>query len=395
MIAAILLVLSIVGSTWAFILYPVRLRQRAGRRSRRVWPRDIEPAVTVIIPVFNRASIIAEKLRNTLSLDYPADRMEVLVVSDGSTDGTDAIVAGVQDPRVRLVKLPRGGKLHAIQQGTHRARGEVLVFTDPDALLDAGSLRALLRPLGDPLVGAACGARKLRRSHRDDATTAGELFFARLERRIRRLESRLGNVYAGDSALYAIRRALFVPATNPAQADDIAISARVILSGKRFVYAADAVCRKPATGDAVRDFRRRVQIANYGIRSLLDLLSLRVLSVAYGLQLFSHTIARHLIPVSLATGITTSAMLARAHVTFAAVLGAHLLFLSLAGTGWMLRRTRVGRLSILAIPCCYVAHSLAGFVGVLGVLRGLRPIGANPRRAHAGAPAAVRSVAVR
>ena len=395
MSVAILLILSLLGSTWAFVLYPIRLRQRARRASRRVWPRDYEPAVTVIIPVFNRASMIEEKLRNTLTLDYPANRMEVLVVSDGSTDGTDAIVEAEQDPRVRLLALPRGGKLIAIQQGGHRARGEVLVFTDADTLLDPRSLRALLRPLADPFVGAVCGARKLRRSRRGDGTVVGEAFFARVERRIRRLESRLGSVHAGDSALYAVRRSLFVPAVNPAQADDIAISARVILSGKRFVYAADAVCRKPAVGDAVQDFRRRVQVANYGIRALLDLRSERRLPPAYVMQIFSHTIARLLIPVFLAAGITTSAILTPVHAIFAGVLGAHLLLLTLALAGWVLRHARAGRRPILSIPCCFVMHSLAGFVGVLGVAYGLRPLGATPRRAHGVASIPARGIVAR
>jgi cellulose synthase/poly-beta-1,6-N-acetylglucosamine synthase-like glycosyltransferase len=380
-VAITLLFVSLIGSTWAYFLYPLHLRWRARRASRAVWPRDVEPAVSLIIPVYNRESIIADKLRNTLALDYPADCIEILVVSDGSTDRTHAIVESMGDPRVRLIALPRGGKLVALQQAGRRARGEVLVFTDPRAMLDPGALRALMRPLGDPHVGGVSGARKVRRSRQSDALAVGETFMARYEHRIRQLESRIGSVHAGDAALYAIRRGLFIPAANPAQADDIAISARAILSGKRIVYAPLAVCRMPSAIDAGREFRRRVHAVNYTIRAIIDLRGELLRSPACAFTMLSHTIARDLIPLFLATGLLASAFLAvSVHAVFAVIVCAHLLLFTLAAVGWRLRRSRIGQAPLFVLPCHYLVHNLAGFVGILSVIHGIRPLGATPRR---------------
>jgi cellulose synthase/poly-beta-1,6-N-acetylglucosamine synthase-like glycosyltransferase len=382
-VATALFVFSILASLYAWVGYPALLHLRSRRGKRGIWPRDIEPSVTVIIPVHNRKSQIAAKIGNTLALDYPADRLEVLVVSDGSTDGTDALVEAWPDSRVRLISLPTSGRLVALQQGGRRARGEVLLFTDVNASIDRGALRHLVRPLADRSISGVCGARKVRRSGPHDSGLLGAVLLARFEDRLKRLESGLGSIYAADTSLCAVRRSAFVPATNPAQADDIAISARVVLSGGRLIYEPRAVCRRPAEADSTFEFRKHMQIANYSIRALLDIRRDLGLRRSYGWQLMSHTVARDAVPIFLAIALFSSAFLSSASFVFGVILGIQVLFHSLAYFGWRLRRVRFGRSPVLALPFFFVAINGAGLLGMLGVIGGIRPVGAAPRRAPA------------
>lgn len=378
--AASLFAFSVLASLYAWVGYPALLALRSRRGTRLYWPRDIEPAVTVIIPVHNRARQIGAKIANTLAADYPADLLEVLVVSDGSTDGTDAIVEAWPDSRVRLITLPASGRLVALQQGGRRARGEVLVFTDVNVTIDSGALRHLVRPFADRKVGGVCGARKVRRARSGDSGVVGSVLLARFEDRLKRMESGLGSIHAADTSLCAVRRSMFVPATNPAQADDIAISARVVLSGGRLVYEPRAVCRRMAETDSTFEFRRRMHMANYSIRALLDLRRDLRHRAGYAWQLLSHTIARDIVPVFLAIALFSSAFLSSASIVFGFILAVQVVFHTLAYLGWRLRNARFGRWPLFALPYFFVALNGANLLGLLSVFGGIRPLGAAPRR---------------
>jgi len=381
--AAILLALCLVGCAYPYIGYPLLLSMRARRRSLRVRNENIEPSVTVIVPAYNRESTIAQKIRNTLELEYPAGKLDVIVVSDGSTDRTDSIVKSFDDPRVKLVSLPRSGRIAALQQGGRRAQGEILAFTDPTVSLDPGALRAVVRNFADRFVGGVCAARKLRRNRSGDATARGEALFAHFEGWIKRLESRTGSVYAADSGFFAVRRALFVPPRNLAQADDIAVSARVVLANHRLVYEPRAICRKETPADGARDFRRRIHIVNYTIRALLDVKWQLLSNRPWGVQVVSHTLARFLLPFYAAGLMVASAVLAAFHVAFAGFLAAQLFLILFALLGWKYRASTFGRWSLLAIPCYFAVYHVAGMLGLISVLRGFRPLGATPRAATA------------
>jgi cellulose synthase/poly-beta-1,6-N-acetylglucosamine synthase-like glycosyltransferase len=381
--AALFLLISLLGCVYPYFGYPLLLALRARRRTLKVRTHDIEPTVTIIIPVYNRENTIAQKLHNTLALEYPADKLEIIVVSDGSTDRTDAIVNSIQDPRIRLLSLPRSGRLVALQQGGRRARGEILAFSDPAVAVDPGALRHLVRNFADRFVGGVCAASKVRRSRSGDATSRGEAIFTHLEAWIKRLESKTGSVYAADSGFFAMRRALFVPPRNLAQADDIAISARIVLGNHRLVYEPRAVCRRETPADGARDFRRRTHIVNYTIRALIDVKWQLVRNRTYGVQVLSHTLARYLVPFFAAGVLLSTATLTSYHPAFAYALAAQQTVILFALLGWRLRASAIGRFPLLAIPCYLAMYHIAGVLGLLSVVRGFRPVGATPRAARA------------
>jgi cellulose synthase/poly-beta-1,6-N-acetylglucosamine synthase-like glycosyltransferase len=375
----IVLVLSAAGLLYPWVVYPLWLRRRCRRWSLITMARDHEVSVSIIIPAFNRQSVILRKLRNTLALDYPAELVEVLVVADGCTDRTEDLVRRVRDPRVRLVSLPRGGRLSSLQQAVLRARGEILVFTDANVTVRRGSLRRLIRNFADWHVGGACAAVRTRHRRDGDALGPGEAAFARLEANVRQLEGQLGSVHAAESALFAIRRGLFNAPRNLAQADDMAISMRVVLAGKRLVYEPTAICFRDVQPDGAREMQRRRYAVNYAIRSVRDVRWKLLRRPGYGLQVWSHTIARFLTPVWGLLGTAAAVSLTLADPAFAPLLTPPVLLLLMAGTGWALRNTRLGRIPLLAMPAWFAAFTRAMLFGSTTALAGYRPLGAKPR----------------
>jgi len=380
LIIAGLLVLSSMGLFHAWIGYPLMLRIRARRWSLITMARDHTESVSIVIPAFNKEAVILRKLRNTLTLDYPRELMEVLVVADGCTDRTEELVRGVRDPRVRLVSLPRGGKLAALQQAVLRARGEVLVFTEANVRLEKKALRNLVRNFADWHVGGVCGTVRMRRRRTGDSLGLGESLFARYDTRVRHLESELGSVHSADSSLYAIRRNLFQAPRNLGQADDLAISSQVVFSGKRLIHEPRAICRRDTPADGAREMRRRLHQANYTMRSILELKWGLLRQRSYAKQLLAHTLARYLTPVWLMTLLATTYLLAPYSRILELALWAQLTLAAVASLGWVLRSKRAGRLPLLALPAWFAGLNIAYFFGLYCTLTGRRPVGATPRK---------------
>lgn len=194
---------------YTYVLFPLLVVARA-----RLWPRppraaDITPSVSVIVAAHDEAAHIADRLANLRALDYPADRLEVVVASDGSTDGTDAIARAAAWPGVRVLALPRVGKAAALEAAVAAAAGEVLVFTDANTAFAPDAVRALVRPLADPTVGGVAGDQRYRKAAALHAAGTGEAGYWSIDRWLKRLESDAGSTISATGAIYAIRRSLF------------------------------------------------------------------------------------------------------------------------------------------------------------------------------------------
>lgn len=356
----------------ALIFLVSRLRPRPFRRGG-------EPTVTVLIPVYNEEGVIADKIANTLALDYPPDRLETLVVSDGSTDATEAIVRRFGD-RVGLLSLPRSGKAFALNEGARAARGEILVLTDANTLLEPGSLRPLVDPFADPEVGGVCGNKKQRPPAGADATAEGENLYWRWDKWQKALESRAGSIFAADGTLYAVRKELYVPIADPAQADDIAISARIVLQGRRLLYEPRAVAWEEAPAEGRDEFRRKVRVTNHSVRALWNLGRGLWTSGFYSVELLSHKFFRHLVPFFLIPLFFSNAALAvDGSPVFRILFAGQVLFYGLALAGFALRGTRLGKAKPFTVPYYFCLVNAAAFLGVLSILRGRRLRAWTPR----------------
>lgn len=368
---------------YVYLGYPALMAVLARLRARPVARAAVRPAVSLLIPAYNEAEVIGDKLENSLELDYPREFLEILVVSDGSTDGTGAEVLRFADahPRsIRLLRRERAGKAFALNHGAEQARGDILVLTDANALLDRDALVRLVEPFADPDVGGVCGRKRYRTETGGDATGYGEGLYWRFDQWLKEKESRVGSVFAADGALYAVRRRLYVPLADPAQADDIAISTRIVLQGSRLLFEPAAVAWERAPKEGREELRRKIRVTNHSVRALWNLGRSLWTSGFYSVELLSHKLVRHLLPFFLILVFLTNLVLAPTAPAYRLLFGGQLLFYLLALAGFLLRHGRLGRWKLLSVPYYFTLVNLAALLGILSILKGERRARWEPRQ---------------
>jgi cellulose synthase/poly-beta-1,6-N-acetylglucosamine synthase-like glycosyltransferase len=390
-------VVSFAACAYVYAGYPALLGVLARFRRRPVRRAPIHPRITVIIPAFNEEAVIEHKVRATLANGYPNALLDIIVASDGSTDRTNDIVRRLEGRRLRLLALPRGGKVAALNAAVAAARGEIVVFTDADVELEAGALAQLVSNFADPTVGGVTGRKVHPHNSEDTAIGRGEGLYARFDEWQKGLESDIGSTVAAHGALHAIRTELYVPVLDSTVADDIAISARVVLQGRRLIYEPNALARVERPVDVRAEFRRKVRIANQVIRALLGLGHALWSSGFYSVQLVSHKLLRYCVPVFLLVMLIANTALAldgRMGWQFLLVLQGG--FYGAAAIGLLLGDRWSGKwLRVLTVPYYFCAVNAAALVALVSVARGERSGtwtpgagfegGATPARiAHAG-----------
>lgn len=379
-VATLILTISVLGILYAYAGYPLLLLVLARIRPRPVQRSSERPGVTLVVPAHNEQEIIAAKLESCLAQRYPAEKLEILVVSDGSTDATESIVRNHPNERVRLLALPRSGKLNALNHAACSAYGDVLVFSDANVLLDADAVAHLVSPFADPAVGCVCGEKRaIQTGHSADATAGGEGLYWRYDQAVKRLESASGTLYGADGALYAIRAKLFVAVEELAQADDLAISGRVAVQGFRIVYEPRAVCYEEPPQEGAAELLRKVRVAAHTLRATADLARISPRPLAYWWRLGSHKLARYTVPVWLVTTFAASVWLAQSHPLYMALLVAQILFYALVAAGWLLRGRAAGRLRLLSVPYYFALVNAAATLGLITWARGRRTVIWAPR----------------
>lgn len=267
----------------------------------RAWPK-----VSVLIAAHDEAAVIDAKLANTFALDYPRDRLEVLVGSDGSTDGTDERVLGWSERGVRLSAAPRAGKASVLDRLARVASGTLWLFTDANTLLEPGALRRLVVALRGPSIGAACGRLRLVPPR---GGPSEESVYWRFESVLKAYESRCGTIVGANGGLYLLRASEWRSLPADAIVDDFLVTMRVVAAGRRVVYVPEAVAVE-TTSDASGEFRRRTRIAAGNYRALRELWPVLVRLDFGGFALWSHKVARWLGPSCLVAALVANVALA-------------------------------------------------------------------------------------
>jgi cellulose synthase/poly-beta-1,6-N-acetylglucosamine synthase-like glycosyltransferase len=363
-----------------YVLYPAFLfvacavvqthrdwRYLSTRRDRRstVPAPDTLPAVSLIISAYNEQAHLPAKLVNIRAFDYPRDRLEVLFVSDGSTDGTNAILQAVEDANIRTVFLPqRGGKSNALNHAVDQAKHQILVFSDAATLFDAAAVRKLVRHFSDPRVGVVCGALHFHASAESRQT---EGVYWTYESMLRLMEARLGATLTASGAIYALRRECYVPLPPDTLVEDLLVPMNARRAGYRVLYDPEAVATDFAASTVAGEFTRRVRIATGSFQVLHRLAAIR-LGPMTAFALFSHKVLRWILPLLLIGVLVTSAMLWR-HPFYRAVLFAQGLFYVWAALGFLLRR-RVQGIPYALIGYYLLAIHLAYLVGFVRYVTG-------------------------
>jgi cellulose synthase/poly-beta-1,6-N-acetylglucosamine synthase-like glycosyltransferase len=289
---------------YTFLGYPLLLSLVKGlRRGGTADPAEPQewPTVTITVPAYNEAAQIEDTIQGLLQLDYPADRIERVIVSDASSDGTDDIVRRYADRGIQLRRVEaRGGKTVAENEVAPTLSGEIIVNTDASIRLDPGAIKALVRHFRDPTVGVASG-RDVSIENRGDEANAGETRYVNYEMWLRDLETRAGGGIVGASgSLYAIRAELHRPPVPGHLSRDFASALTARDHGFRAVTVNDAVCYVPRTHSLAREYRRKVRTITRGMETLgykRHLLNPFRHGV-FAWMLFSHKVCRWLIPVA-------------------------------------------------------------------------------------------------
>lgn len=271
------------------------------------WPADHLPSVTLVVAAYNEEAVIGRKLEESLALDYPADRLQVIVAADGSDDRTVEIAAGFAGRGVAVLHQPRrAGKMAALTRAVAVAEGDVVAFSDANNRYEPQAIREMAAPFADPRVGAVSGRKVV---VEDDALGFSEGLYWRYESALKRWETRLGTTVGVNGEVIAVRRELFRPAPEGTINDDTWIARQVLRGGYRIVYAERAVSTEHVSATAADERERRTRMVSGQFQVLLRWrteLPLRRPLVTW--QLVSHKLLRPLVPIWMAVAAVTGVL---------------------------------------------------------------------------------------
>ncbi len=326
--------ISLVCLTYTYLGYPMLLVARRSLRHRTVRKQPIEPAVTVVVAMHNERKNLQERVENCLDLDYPAEKLQLILSLDAPTDGTDALAAGYQYRGVEVVHCPvRHGKAVALNRGVAAATGEIVVFADARQRFDRQAIRELVANFADESVGAVSGELMLLS---DDGTEAAEAvgLYWRYEKKIRAIESSIHSIPGVTGAIHAMRRELFQPLKPGTILDDVAIPMRIVLGGRRAVLdtaarAYDVVSKNP---ESEYEKKRRTLAGNYQLLVEMPELLLPWRNPIF-VQFVSHKVFRLLAPYCMAALLVSNLFLRSGF--YRAALIAQVIWYALAYSGWL------------------------------------------------------------
>ena len=321
---------------WTHVGYPL-----AAELAARLRPRPVrkdpgaEPTVTVIIPAYNEEAVIEHRLENLLALDYPPEKLGIVVASDASSDRTDELVMQVaaREPRVSLLRCPRGGKVAAQDGAVRRARSEVVAFSDGNSTWEADALRHLVANLADPDVAYVCGQLRLLTAEGGNQ----EGTYWRYEMRLRDAESRLGSITGGNGSVYAVARDDYVE-VDPRWGHDLSFPYRMVQDGRRAVYEPAAHALEKPTPSNETEYRRKVRMFEHCWEITLRGSMLRRLPPGYLVEILSHRVLRYGSGVLHLTLLVSSVALADDGAAYAIVLAGQVALLAGAAAGQPIAR---------------------------------------------------------
>jgi cellulose synthase/poly-beta-1,6-N-acetylglucosamine synthase-like glycosyltransferase len=354
---------------YVYIGYPLLLALLSAFFRRPRPETGHTPSISVLIAAYNEEAAIRRKIEQTLALEYPPTKMEILVVSDGSTDCTDEIVKSFSDPRVRLLRVEgRRGKTIAQNQGVRQCNGDVVVFSDATAIYHPKVLLYLAAHYQDPKVGAVSGRYKYFDPEDASPTALGSVAFWNYENMIKLMQSRIGTLTGCSGCIYSVRRSNYVPL--PAEAcSDLVEPLSIVRNGYRVAFEDRALAYEETTKDATQEFKMRVRVGTRGMRGVLSVpdLLLPWQHPWTAFQLVSHKILRWMVPLFLLGLLVGTAANVRVPA-FRLLFVLQVLFYAVGLLSLVFPVHR--RWKVLGIPLFFCTLNAAAFVSMLEVWRG-------------------------
>lgn len=362
--------LCIGGIAATYVAYPLIIVLLANLYSAEKPGGGHTPTVTMVINAYNEEAVIRAKLENTLAIDYPGDLLEVLVISDESTDATDEIVREFADRSVRLLRQePRGGKSRGLTRFVPVARGEILIFSDANSMYDGQAVRELVRPFSDETVGYVVGHQRYQQDDESPVSVSERLYWW-LEVELKRGETQVGSVVGGDGAIYAIRKRLFRPLEDD-DLSDFVLPLEIVVAGYRGVFQDSAHCSEDVAGSFSGEFRRKVRIVNRALTAVMRVpAALNPAAVGwFALQLFFHKVLRWFVPYLLLVALAANIglVISGDSVFYVYLLCAQAVLYAIAALGGLRGLRQFAPIYVLFYFCLV---NVAALQGTLRALRG-------------------------
>jgi cellulose synthase/poly-beta-1,6-N-acetylglucosamine synthase-like glycosyltransferase len=370
LIAQVVFVAAVAMIAFTYAGYPALMFAISFILRRPVRRDDITPRVSIIIAAYNEERDIKEKLKNTLALDYPRNRMEIIVASDCSTDQTDDIVRSFGAQGVILRQQPeRSGKTVAQNRAVKISSGEILVFSDATTMLEPDAIRRIVRNFADPEVGCVSG-QLIYADASNSAVANGCRSYWSYEKFLKRCESRTGSLVGVSGCLYAVRRICHARLAGD-MIDDFAIATEIHLQGLRAVYEPEAIAVEDANRRAGDEFRMRVRVIKQTLSALNRyrhaLNPFRHKMFAF--QMIAHKALRYAMPLPLIAALIASGWASGSVVWLRGAFIGQLLLYGAAIAGFIRDRRKL-KLGLLAIPYYFALANVASLVAFLKALQG-------------------------
>jgi cellulose synthase/poly-beta-1,6-N-acetylglucosamine synthase-like glycosyltransferase len=361
---------------YALLLFVlVKIKRMFRKKLPSAAPVDAEPDVTLFITAYNEREVVKEKMMNSLALDYPVDKLRILWVTDGSTDGTPEMVKACGGSLV-YHKPERRGKIAAMNRGMKYVTTPIVIFSDANTLLGKKSIRRIVQKFADPRTGCVSGEKRIAMQESETASGSGEGLYWKYESLLKKWDAELYSAVGAAGELFAIRTSLYEEVESDTLLDDFIISLRVAQKGYIIQYDAEAYAVESASANMKEEFKRKIRISAGGIQSVLRLLPLLNI-FRYGwlsFQYISHRVLRWTItPLCLALMLLINVHLAEVKGLFdlniyAVFLWTQLLFYFIAFLGWMFEN-RLTSIKILFVPYYFFIMNLCVYLGFIRFIR--------------------------
>ena len=338
---------------------------------------DQLPDVTVLIAAYNEEDFIEDKINNTLSLDYPMDKLSVFIVSDGSTDHTPQIVKKIHAVKLFHETL-RKGKIHAVNRVMKAVTTPIVIFTDANTLLSPQSLKNIVRHYQDPQVGGVAGEKRIIKRDSDNPTGSGEGVYWKYESWLKKKDSDVNSIVGAAGELFSIRTELYEDGDENAIIEDFLLSMGIAARGYRFIYEREACATETASVSIREEWKRKVRICTGGFQAIARLKHL-LNPLKYGMlsfQYISHRVLRWtLAPISLPLVLVSNIWLAAATGSslYSIMLTGQVGFYLLAFLGYVMRERKIS-IKGFFVPYYFVIMNLAVFAGFKRFLLGQQSV---------------------
>ncbi len=355
----------------------VKLKSVFGKsQTDMILEEKFEPEVALIIPAYNEKYDVGEKVRNSLELDYPKDKLRIIFVTDGSDDGTPDVLKHYNGIEV-MHKPEREGKIAAINRVMPEIKEPFTIYTDANAMLSPQTVRTIIRHYQNPYVGAVAGEKRIRIQEAAQASAAGEGLYWKYESMLKTLDSELNSVVGAAGELFSIRTSLFQPVERDTILDDFMISLRISQQGYKVVYEQEAYAQEYPSQNVSEELKRKVRICAGGIQSIVRLKGL-LNPLKYGLLTFqyvSHRVLRwSLAPISLLLmAIVSLPLMIQFGGIYTVMFVLQCAFYLMAVPGWILEHKHM-RVKLFFVPYYFFIMNLAVFLGFFRYMKGQQSV---------------------